>query len=152
MTINRVCANCGERVAPQVTTYCDHCGRPFRVVGGPPRPEPPPPPVPVVLPEPSPSLAGTLAVYVGEAVAINYVDALKPKVAQLVHVGDDLLAIESNGLRITFPLHCVLAVAEGAGARNFRGKQIRAQITIYHHVVYKGSVGLGLLIPFGGDQ
>jgi hypothetical protein len=99
------------------------------------------------------SIAEVLRAHVGEFIAINYDHETKKRVAELVFAGSDYLAVLAGpALRLSFPLSWVLNVGEFLLPVRYGRDFVRVDVTVYHHVIYKGGFGIGIGLPLGSDN
>ena len=90
--------------------------------------------------------------YLGRDIGINYDHHSKHKKARITSVGIDCFSVSvvSQGLNYHFPFVQILSMCEAENGNintGMLGVEAPLIISIYHQVVYKGAVGLGIAIP-----
>lgn len=91
-------------------------------------------------------LRSHLMQFVGATIGINLKDPVKTHVAILSSAQADHFAVQTDALTVRIPYTQILRVSEVPAANPSDGNSII--IEVFHLVVYKGSVGFGLSLPF----
>lgn len=87
-----------------------------------------------------------LGTYLGVEIRINAIDPVKPDVATLSSVQADHFVIEHQGLATHIPYSQILRVSQVRTLGSNAGTS-SLSVEIFHLVVYKGSVSVGMSIP-----
>lgn len=96
-------------------------------------------------------LRGLLALHAGLTVGMNANDPTKVIAVTLVSVQADHFTVEVEGRLVRTPYSQILRVTEGADGGTVKasvfGESFDLIVEIFHMVVYKGAVGMGISIP-----
>jgi hypothetical protein len=96
-------------------------------------------------------LRSVLASHTGSAIGMNLKDPVKVSEVTLVDVQADHFAVESEGVLVRTPYAQVLRATEAVQGSKVKpsafGRSYDLVLEVFHMVVYKGAVGVGVSIP-----